>query len=121
MEYTVTDILIIGAGIAGSWLAYRLAQRGITTVVIQHNTDSHILRVSEGAAVVMDRRLLEINNDLSSLFADETGTQHPELQPLVQRYLRQEFDELSQLIEFMPFGSFVLPKSPTPFPRPGTG
>lgn len=42
MEQTVTNIVIIGAGIAGSWLAYRLAQRGIETIIIQSNTDKEI-------------------------------------------------------------------------------
>jgi L-aspartate oxidase len=121
MEHTVTNIAIIGAGIAGSWLAYRLAQRGIETVIIQSNTDPDTPRLSGGAAAVIGRRLLESDDNMSSLLVDETGTQHPELLPLVRRYLRQEFDELSQLIEFMPLGPFVIPKSPMPFPRLGAG
>ncbi len=121
MQQMVTNIAIIGAGIAGSWLAYRLAQRGIETVIIHSNTDPDTPRLSDGAAAVIDRRLLESEDDISSLFADETGTQHPELQSLVRRYLRQEFNELSQLIEFMPFESFVIPKSPIPYPRLGAG
>lgn len=121
MEHTSTRIAIIGAGIAGSWLAYRLAQRGIETVIIQSNTDPDTPRVSEGAGALIDMRLVESHDDIPSLFADETGTQHPEVQSLVRRYLRQEFDELSQLIEFMPFESVVIPKSPNPFPRLGAG
>lgn len=121
MEQTVTNIAIIGAGIAGSWLAYRLAQRGIETVIIQSNTDPDTPRVSEEAIAVINRRLLESDDNISLVFADETGTQHPELQSLVRCYLRQEFDELSQIIEFMPFESVVIPKSPIPFPRRGAG
>lgn len=120
MENMITNVAIIGAGIAGSWLAYRLAQRGIETVMIQSNSGSDTPRLSEGAASVIDRRLLECD-DILSVLVDETGTQHPELQSLVQRHLRAEFDELSQLIEFMPLGSFVIPKSPVPFPRLGAG
>jgi len=121
MEYTSTNIAIIGGGIAGSWLGYRLAQRGIETVIIQSNTDPDTPKVSEGAAAVINGRLLDGGADLSSLLADEIGTQHPELQSMVRRYLRQEFDELSRLVEFMPLGPIVIPKSSIPFPRLGVG
>jgi len=121
MEYTSTNIAIIGGGIAGSWLGYRLAQRGIETVIIQSNTDPDTPKVSEGAAAVINGGLLDGGADLSSLLADGTGTQHPELQSMVRRYLRQEFDELSRLVEFMPLGPIVIPKSSIPFPRLGVG
>ena len=121
MEYTSTNIAIIGGGIAGSWLGYRLAQRGVETVIIQSSTDPDTPKVSEGAAAVINGRLLDGGADLSSLLADEIGTQHPELQSMVRRYLRQEFDELSRLVEFMPLGPIVIPKSSIPFPRLGVG
>src|SRR5262252_8772237 len=98
MEHTSTNMAIIGGGIAGAWLGYRLAQRGIETVIIQSNSDPDTPRVSERAAVVINSRLLDgvINSplpgggaDLSSLLADETGTQDPELQPMIQSYLGQ--------------------------------
>ncbi len=121
MTKTSTNVAIIGAGIAGSWLAYRLAQRGIETVVIRSDTAADTPTVSQGAAAVFNRSLLEDTGDLASLFVDETGTQHPELQPLVRRYLRQEFDALSRLVEFMPFEYAVIPKHSHPVPRLGAG
>ena len=70
MEYTSTNIAIIGGGIAGSWLGYRLAQRGVETVIIQSNTDPDTPKVSEGAAAVINGRLLDGGDVLSSLLAD---------------------------------------------------
>lgn len=123
MTITSTSVIIVGTGIAGAWLAYRLAQRGIETVVISSESVENTPAVSrEWAASVINKRLVEDDPDSTAdLFKDASTTQHPELQPMVRRYLRQEFTELSEIVDFMPFHFALIPRHAVPVPRLGAG
>jgi 2-polyprenyl-6-methoxyphenol hydroxylase-like FAD-dependent oxidoreductase len=73
------QIVIVGAGIAGAGLAYRLAQRGIETVPISSEGGENTPTISRKSATsVINRRLMEdtaIATD-NLHFDDETpGTQ----------------------------------------------
>ncbi|MEV4124899.1 FAD-binding protein [Nocardia sp. NPDC049707] len=122
MNRILTHTVVVGAGIAGSWLAYRLAQHGVPVVVLSaahHDTPTVSLR----AATVFDRRLVETadRDELAQVFVDETATQHPELQPMMRRYLHREFAELSKLVPFQTLETMLIPHHPVPFPRLGAG
>ena len=118
MRQTLTRTVVIGAGIAGSWLAYRLAKYG-TPVVLLDAPHEDTPTVSLGAATVFHRPLVESKSpeDLAQVFLDETTTQHPELRPLLMRYLPKEFAELSELVPFQTLESMLIPQHPMPFPR----
>ena len=118
-----TSVAVIGAGIAGAWLAYRLAKRGIAVLVVSADGEDHTPCVSrQWAAAVLHRRLVEeLEASIAAAFADVSGTQHPELQGTVRRYLPRESAELSGLVEFMPFEFARIPRHVVPAPRLGAG
>lgn len=118
--HSSSQVVIVGAGIAGAWLAYRLAQRRVRTVLIRSATHNNP-QVSGMAAAVLNRRLFGAEPPLRTLYADETGTQHPQLQPLVQKYLPRELAELEKLVPYMPFDFAMVPKHRVPTPRLGAG
>ncbi len=122
MNRTIAHVAIIGAGISGSWLAYRLAQRGLETVLITC-TDTDTPAVSLGAASVMHRALLDSVDSpkLEQVLADETTTRHPGWEPVLRKYLRREFDELAGLVPFQTLETMLIPEHPVPFPRLGAG
>lgn len=118
-----TSVVVIGAGIAGAWLAYRLAQRGISVLVVSADGEDHTPSVSrQWAASVLHRRLVEnLETSIGAVFADVSGTQHPELQSTVRRYFPREYAELSRLVELMPFEFAMIPRHVVPAPRLGAG
>ncbi|NUP27268.1 MAG: FAD-binding protein [Nocardia sp.] len=122
MNRISTHTVVVGAGIAGSWLAYRLAQRGVPVVLLAAE-DADTPTVSRSAAAVFNRTLMETTDaqELAALLADETQTQHPELQPLIRDYLPREFGALTELVEFQRIDTMVIPQHPVPFPRLGAG
>ncbi|RJO75149.1 FAD-dependent oxidoreductase [Nocardia panacis] len=122
MKQTLTRTVVIGAGIAGSWLAYRLAQWGVPVVLLTAPHED-TPNVSLGAATVFHRRLVDDPSpeDIAAAFADETATQHPELRPLLTDHLASEFAELSELVPFQTLETMVIPRHPVPFPRLGAG
>ncbi|MFE4457137.1 hypothetical protein ACFROC_07255 [Nocardia tengchongensis] len=55
------------------------------------------------------------------MLADETATQHPQLQSLLRDHLHTEFTELAGLIPFQTTPTMLIPDHPSPFPRLGSG
>jgi choline dehydrogenase-like flavoprotein len=103
------QIVIVGAGIAGAGLAYRLAQRGIETVPISSEGGENTPTISRKSATsVINRRLMEDT---------AIATDNPELKDMVRRYVHQKFTELLQLIHFIPFEYALMPRHVTPTPR----
>jgi hypothetical protein len=119
MTITGTHTVIVWAGIAGVWLAYRLDQRGIETVLISSEGGENKPTIfRKWSASVINRRLMKdtaIATD--NLFNDISTTQHPELKDTARRYVLQEFTELLQLIHFMPFEYGLIPRHVTPTRR----
>lgn len=110
-----TQVAVVGAGIAGAWLAHRLAQRGVDTVLIQGPTRP-VSR--EWAAGFLSTRLLD---DPAAALRDSSRTQDPELLNIIGAYLSAEFAELQRCVELMPHQHFLIPKHETPVPRLGAG
>lgn len=117
------QVAIVGGGIAGAWLAYRLAERGISVLLVRADRMAGMRPVSrQWAASVIHRVLAEGPPDaVAALFTDASGTQHDELRLTVQKYFRQEFEALRQIIDFMPFEYALIPRSDCPTPRLGQG
>ncbi|WP_328388167.1 FAD-binding protein [Nocardia sp. NBC_00416] len=122
MKQILTQVTVIGAGIAGTWLAYRLARDGVSVVMLTAGHED-TPTVSLGAATVFNRRLMDSRSpeDLANILLDETATQHPELQSLLHRYLQREFAELTELVPFQTLATMLVPRHPIPFPRLGAG
>lgn len=121
-EHLRAHTVIVGAGIAGSWLAYRLSQYGVDVILISAQ-DEDTPNVSRSAAMVFDRRLVEVgrSDELADVLADETSTQHPQLRSLLRDHLHSEFAELERLVPFQTSRAMLIPQHPNPFPRLGTG
>jgi aspartate oxidase len=112
-----TQVAILGGGIAGAWLGYRLAQQAVPTVLIAADTPPVSRR---WAAAVIDVRLLD-ETAAPSLLCDSSDTQDPRLGENLQRYAAREFDELARLIRFMPFRGWMVPSNPAGVPQLGAG
>ncbi|HEY4454164.1 MAG TPA: FAD-binding protein [Pseudonocardiaceae bacterium] len=105
---TRAAVVVIGAGIAGSWLAYRLAQRGVRTVLISDDDRSRPL--SRQAAGMIDRRVIECTVDSApEVFADGSTTQDPAYPALMVAHARDEFAELARLVEYTRLDGVVVP------------
>ncbi|WP_067722039.1 FAD-dependent oxidoreductase [Nocardia yamanashiensis] len=117
-----THTVVIGAGIAGSWLAYRLTQLGVDVILISAQ-DEDTPNVSRLAAMVFDRGLIEAtrSGDPSAVLADETATRHPRLGSLLRAHLTTELAELERLVPLQVAGPILIPQHPSPFPRLGAG
>lgn len=120
---TRTQVAIVGGGIAGAWLAYRLVQRGVPALLVRADGAEGGRPVSrQWAASVIQRALAEgAPEAVAGLYTDASGTQHPELQATVQRHFRAEFEALRELVEFMPFEYALIPRDACPAPRLGRG
>jgi aspartate oxidase len=115
-------VAIVGGGIAGAWLAYRLAQRDVPTVLIA--TEEHAPATSrQWAFGLVDRRVLGCATaPAADVFADGSRTQDPAYAPMMAEYFAEEFDELSRLVEYAPFGEeYVHPRLPEPGIHMGGG
>lgn len=118
---TRSQVAVVGGGIAGAWLAYRLAQRDVSTVLI--SADEHSPPLSrQWAAGLMNRRVVDCAADPApEVFADSSTTQDPAYPSMMAEHVRKEFDELSRVVEYMPFGDVLLPRNPIRYPRLGAG
>jgi succinate dehydrogenase/fumarate reductase flavoprotein subunit len=112
-----TQVAILGGGIAGAWLGYRLAQRGVETVLIAADVPPVSRR---WAAAVMDVRVLD-EAAATSLLTDSSGTQDHRLSEHLRTYAAREFEELARLIRLMPFRDWMVPWNPAGVPRLGAG
>ncbi|GLZ29769.1 hypothetical protein Lesp02_19590 [Lentzea sp. NBRC 105346] len=110
-----SQVAVVGGGIAGAWLSYRLAQRGVDTVLVV-GPEPPVSR--EWAACVLNRQLVE---DPVRALEDSSGTQDPALRPLIERHLPRELAELRSLVELMPFEGVLIPRHQVPMPRLGAG
>lgn len=82
---------MVGGGVAGAWAAYRLARRGVRTVLL--SSDEDVPPVSRRWA--------------AGLIARELAG--------------EEFAELTELVRYHPFGEFLRPDEPLGPPRLGAG
>jgi aspartate oxidase len=112
-----TRVAILGGGIAGAWLGYRLAQQGVQTVLIAADTPPVSRR---WAAAVLAIRLLD-ETAAESLLADSSETQDPRLGENLRAYAAREFDELARVVTFMPFRDWIVPSNPAGVPQLGAG
>jgi L-aspartate oxidase len=92
------QVAVVGSGIAGSWVAYRLAQRGVRTILV--SADDVFPPIS---------RTLSI------------GLVRPELTGNIARYFAEEFEELSRLVDYHEFNGMFRPGDPAARMSVGTG
>ncbi|MCE7002247.1 FAD-dependent oxidoreductase [Kibdelosporangium philippinense] len=117
---TRSQVVIVGGGIAGAWLAYRLAQREVRTVLIAD--DDRAQPLSRAAAgLIMQDAIHCTDRTAPSVFADSSTTQDPRYQARMIERARAEFDALARIVPYGPVGDFVCPLGPTPGIRLGAG
>ncbi|MFG2883407.1 FAD-dependent oxidoreductase [Streptomyces sp. NPDC048297] len=117
---TRSQVVIVGGGIAGAWLAYRLAQRAVRTVLI--SDDDQKPPLSLGAAGLINQDTINSTDRTApAVFSDISTTQDPRYRARMIERARDEFDALSRLVEYAPIGEFVYPLGPTPGIRLGAG
>jgi L-aspartate oxidase len=116
-----SQVAIIGGGIAGAWLGYRLAQRGIETVLL--TDDKGVEPLSRVWAPGLIRQVvLDCTPETApEVFADISGAQDPGYQAMMVDQLRTEFADLTQLIEYGPIAEFAHPRIKHPGIVLGTG
>ncbi len=103
-----TGVVVIGAGISGSWLAYRLAQRNVPVVVVA--ADDYFSPLSHKAAGIIDQRVLDCDPATApEVFADASTTQSPALQQIMVEQVRAQFNDLSELVGYGTKDQFVAP------------
>ena len=121
VESTRSQVAIVGGGIAGAWLAYRLAQRDVPTVLISADACSPPLSRA-WAAGLMKQRVVDCTAVTApDVFADSSTTQDPHYPATMVEHVREEFDELNRLVEYQPLGDFLHPRGPVPGIRLGAG
>jgi L-aspartate oxidase len=116
------QVTIVGGGIAGAWLGYRLVQQGIDTVLIAA-AEAHTRPVSQLAASVLYQPVLADAAAAARTGAldDATTTRPPGYQSLVEEFLADEFAELQRLVPYMPSNDVLIPRHEVPQPRLGAG
>jgi hypothetical protein len=115
---TRAQVVVIGAGIAGTWLAFRLARRGVRTVLIADDAPP----LSRQAAGLIDQRVVDCTADTAAeVFADISTTQDPAYPALMVKRARAEFDELARLVDYDRLDGIVHPRGPVPGVHLGAG
>lgn len=116
-----TQVAVIGGGYAGAWVAYRLAQRGVRTVLV--SADDLLPPVSRKWSAGLIRRdvIEDAAPDETDMFADSSGVRDPHYPAMVAKYLPREFEELQRLVPYSPFGEFLRPGDPETIPGLGGG
>jgi succinate dehydrogenase/fumarate reductase flavoprotein subunit len=99
-----TDVVVVGGGVAGVWTAYKLAKRGIRTLLITYSgTDRGGLQGATRQSVGAINTYPIDNEDFAS-YLDHLGKKqtHPAVSGTLQHYLRAEIAELASIIEMKP-------------------
>ncbi|WP_020672109.1 FAD-dependent oxidoreductase [Amycolatopsis nigrescens] len=116
-------VTVVGGGIAGAWLAYRLAQRGVRTVLV--SADEHSPPLSrQWSPGLVNRRVLDCTSDPDTapqVFADSSTTGDPAYPPMMLERAAKEFGELSRMVEYTPLGPYLRPHDPVPGIHLGAG
>lgn len=97
-----TQVVIIGGGISGVWVALRLARAGVETLLINYSSTDRggVLGSSLRSAGAINTSSLERSNFRE--FMDELGQgqTHPSVTDLISSYLPGELAELQTFGEF---------------------
>lgn len=99
-----TKVVIVGGGIAGIWVALKLARAGIDSILIDYSdTDRGGVLGSSARSVGAVNTAPIVRSEFRE-FMDELGLGqvHPSTVSLAQTYLREELDELQTYGEFKP-------------------
>jgi aspartate oxidase len=117
---TRSQVVIVGGGIAGAWLGYRLAQRAVRTVLISDDDQRPPLSIAAAGLIHQDT-ISCTDRTAPSVFADTSTTQDPRYRARMIERAQDEFDALARLVAYAPIGEFVCPLGPTPGIRLGAG
>src|SRR5262245_28785350 len=99
-----TKVVVVGGGIAGIWVALKLARAGIDSILIDYSDTDRGGVLGSSARSVGAVNTAPIVRSEFRQFMDELGLGqvHPSTVDLVQTYLREELDELKTYGEFKP-------------------
>lgn len=97
-----TQVVVIGAGIAGSWLALKLARAGVDTLMIHYTGSDRGGVIGSSARSVGAVNTSPMDRPDFRAFMDELGQgqHHPSVVDLLLQYLPEELDELLALGDF---------------------
>ncbi len=114
-------VAVVGGGFAGSWVAYRLAQRGVRTVLI--SAEDQLPAVSRALSVGFVRRqvLDHVTTGGPDAFLDSSTTQDPGYREMMAGYLPREFEELTRIVSYSEFDEYLRPGDPATGVRVGLG
>ena len=115
-------VVVVGVGIAGAWLAYRLARNGTSVVLVQAPRHAETMPTSSRAAALLHRGLFDRDGcEFLSQLPDSSTTRHPELVEVLRRYLPREFAELRSFVPYSTFEFAFVPGSSSAPPKLGAG
>lgn len=99
-----TKVVIVGGGIAGVWVALKLARAGVDSILIDYGATDRGGVLGSSARSVGAVNTAPIVRSEFRQFMDELGLGqvHPSTVDLVQTYLREELDDLQTYGEFKP-------------------
>jgi len=97
-----TTVVIVGAGIAGTWLGLKLARAGVDTVIVHYAGDDRGGTMGSSFRSVGAINTSPMDRDDFRTFMEELsqGQNHPAIVEMLTRYLPEEIEEIRSLGEF---------------------
>ncbi|MFS8104545.1 FAD-dependent oxidoreductase [Lentzea alba] len=120
-SFRTCDVVVVGGGFAGAWVACRLAQRGVTVILI--SADDVLPPVSRALSIGLMRRQFveDATARRAEFFTDSSASLPPAVPPLIAEYLGREFDALTELVRYREFLQYLMPVVPERGLRVGLG
>ncbi len=97
-----TTVVIVGAGIAGTWLGLKLARAGVDTLMVHYSGTDRGGAMGSSARSVGAINTSPIDRPDFRAFMEELsqGQAHPSVVELLTKYLPEEIEEMRSLGEF---------------------
>lgn len=99
LEPIRAQVAVVGGGIAGAWHAYRLAQYGVSTILIC--ADEAVPPLSRiWAPGVIRKTVIDGSKSPAEVFADRSTTQDPSYRRLMAKRAVQEFNAYTKVVDY---------------------